>query len=78
MNQQVLPPDSAKYDNFCIFLIYPIPVPDELKMKIEARRDWLIESEQYGSDEKKRPGGKPKTQEDLFGLEGSFRQLNVD
>jgi hypothetical protein len=34
--------------------------------------------DKYRSDEKKRPGGRPKTQEDLFGLEGSFRQLNVD
>ncbi|XP_069691384.1 retinol-binding protein pinta-like [Periplaneta americana] len=50
---------------------------EEWKKKVEARRDWLIESEKYGCNEKKRPG-KPKTHEDLFGLEGSFRQLNVD
>jgi hypothetical protein len=50
----------------------------EWKKKVEARRDWLLESEKYRSDEKKRPGGRPKTHEDLFGLEGSFRQLNVD
>jgi len=51
---------------------------EKWKKKVEARRDWLIESEKYRSNEKKRPGGRPKTQEDLFGLEGSFRQLNVD
>lgn len=51
---------------------------EEWKKKVESRRDWLMESEKYRSDEKKRPGGRPKTQEDLFGLEGSFRQLNVD
>ncbi|PNF24411.1 Retinol-binding protein pinta [Cryptotermes secundus] len=51
---------------------------EEWKKKVEARRSWFIEGEKYRSDEKKRPGGRPKTQEDLFGLEGSFRQLNVD
>lgn len=53
-------------------------ITEEWKRKVEARRDWLVESEKYISDEKKRPGGRPKTEEDLFGLEGSFRQLNVD
>jgi len=51
---------------------------EKWKKKVEARRDWLIESERYRSQEKKRPEGRPKTHEDLFGLEGSFRQLNVD
>jgi hypothetical protein len=53
-------------------------VSEEWKKKVEARRDWFLENEKYRSDEKKRPGGRPKTQEDLFGLEGPFRQLNVD
>ncbi|PSN30162.1 hypothetical protein C0J52_27760 [Blattella germanica] len=47
------------------------------KKKVEGYRTWFKEQEKYRSDEKKRPG-KAKTQEDLFGLEGSFRQLNVD
>ncbi|XP_021924883.1 alpha-tocopherol transfer protein-like [Zootermopsis nevadensis] len=51
---------------------------EEWKKKVEARRGWLMEGEMYRSDEKKRVGGRPKTQEDLFGLDGSFRQLNVD
>ncbi|KAJ9594065.1 hypothetical protein L9F63_014508 [Diploptera punctata] len=50
----------------------------EWKRKVEDRRSWFLENEKYRSDEKKRPGGRPKTQEDLFGLEGSFRQLSVD
>lgn len=45
--------------------------------KVEARKQWLKDDEQYKVDESKRPG-KPKTSSDLFGLEGSFRQLNVD
>ncbi|KDR16730.1 Alpha-tocopherol transfer protein-like, partial [Zootermopsis nevadensis] len=53
-------------------------ITEEWKKKVEARRGWLMEGEMYRSDEKKRVGGRPKTQEDLFGLDGSFRQLNVD
>ncbi|XP_018027685.1 alpha-tocopherol transfer protein-like isoform X6 [Hyalella azteca] len=45
--------------------------------RVEARKQWLKEDEQYKVDESKRPG-KPKTSSDLFGIEGSFRQLNVD
>jgi hypothetical protein len=39
--------------------------------------DWFLADAESGVDEKKRPG-KPKTSQDLFGLEGSFRQLTVD
>lgn len=57
------------------------PSCDELavywKNKVESYRDWFLENEQYGTDESKRPG-KPKTTENVFGLEGSFRKLNVD
>lgn len=41
-------------------------------------RDYIRESEElYGTDEHLRPG-KPIDFENLFGMEGSFRKLNVD
>jgi hypothetical protein len=45
--------------------------------KMENYRDWFKEQESVKADESKRPG-KPKTHDDLFGLEGSFRQLVID
>lgn len=55
-----------------------LPWPtDYWLQRVDARRDWLLEDEKYGVDESKRPG-KAKTSADLFGIEGSFRKLNVD
>lgn len=39
--------------------------------------DYFKRAQTMGTDEKKRPG-KPKTSESVFGLEGSFRQLEFD
>ena len=47
------------------------------KKKVEDNREFLIQQENYRSDESKRPG-KPKTCAELFGVEGSFRKLSVD
>ena len=40
-------------------------------------RDFFIEDEQYGVDEKKRIG-KSKNPQTLFGVDGTFRQLQID
>ncbi|XP_077292070.1 retinol-binding protein pinta-like [Arctopsyche grandis] len=50
---------------------------DYWKKKLEDNRDWFLEEAKYKSDENIRLG-KPKISEMLFGIAGSFRQLNVD
>ncbi|XP_047098519.1 alpha-tocopherol transfer protein-like [Schistocerca piceifrons] len=52
-------------------------IQSEWRSRIERNAAFFKEDDKYGVDESKRPG-KPKTQTDLFGVEGSFRQLAVD
>ncbi|CAH0603258.1 unnamed protein product [Chrysodeixis includens] len=52
-------------------------ISDYWRAKVKEYSAWLDEDLQYGTDESKRPG-KPKTAEDMFGVEGSFRQLEFD
>lgn len=47
------------------------------EQRILAYRQYWVEENNYGTDERLRPG-KPVDFESLFGMEGSFRQLNVD
>lgn len=48
------------------------------KKKAEDNREFLLRQEIiFRADESKRIG-RPKTAQELFGIEGSFRQLTVD
>lgn len=50
---------------------------EEWKKKVIAKQEWFVEDSQYRVTESKRPG-KPITGLDLFGVEGSFKQLEFD
>lgn len=45
--------------------------------KLEEYTPWFKEQESVKANEALRPD-KPKTYDDLFGLDGSFRQLAID
>lgn len=45
--------------------------------KFISYRDFFIEEEQYGTDEKKRIG-LPHNADSVFGVMGSFRRLTLD
>ncbi|XP_069698950.1 alpha-tocopherol transfer protein-like isoform X1 [Periplaneta americana] len=45
--------------------------------KVDSYRDWFKLQENFKSDESKRQGGALNS-DDLFGFEGSFKELNVD
>jgi len=45
--------------------------------KLLSYRDWFLEQDKMKSDESKRIGEAFKSG-DLFGFDGSFRQLNID
>ncbi|KAH8310503.1 hypothetical protein KR044_001720 [Drosophila immigrans] len=47
------------------------------KQKLADNTKWFQEQEDKKANESLRPGA-PKTSDDLFGMEGTFRQLNID
>ncbi|KAL4715121.1 hypothetical protein ACJJTC_012168 [Scirpophaga incertulas] len=52
-------------------------IVDYWEQKIKLYGPWLQEDQQFGTDEQFRPG-QPKTAADMFGVDGSFRQLDFD
>lgn len=56
---------------------YVEDITEYWKRKVESYQSWFKENENYYSIESKRRG-KPKTSDIVFGVEGSFRRLDVD
>lgn len=52
-------------------------ITKDLEKRLVAKRDFFLEEDTFGVDEKKRIG-RPKNADSLFGLDGSFRQLAID
>jgi hypothetical protein len=50
---------------------------DAWKEKLQSYREWFVEQDKLKADESKRPG-KRIDSGDIFGFEGSFRQLSLD
>ncbi|GJQ80642.1 hypothetical protein Trydic_g9227 [Trypoxylus dichotomus] len=50
---------------------------DQWHKKLQDYLPWFQEQENIKADESKRPG-KPTNYDDLFGVDGSFRQLSID
>lgn len=51
--------------------------PDQWKKKLEEYGPWFKEQEKSKANEALRPGS-PKTADDLFGMDGTFRKLTID
>lgn len=54
-----------------------LSLPDAWVKKLEEYKDWFADQEKYKANEALRPG-KPTNYDELFGIDGSFRQLVID
>lgn len=59
--------ENGSYDEICA----------EWEKKVDQYRDYFKRNAEFGTDESLRPG-KAIDFDSMFGIEGSFRKLNVD
>lgn len=52
-------------------------IPDAWVKKMDEYKGWFAEHENIKANEALRPG-KPTNYDELFGIDGSFRQLVID
>jgi len=52
-------------------------IEDKWQTKVMENKSWLMEQARHKSNETLRPG-KPRSHADIFGIEGSFRRLDID
>jgi hypothetical protein len=71
-----LPTFSAKTATDIIFIII-FSFSEAWHKKLQEYGDWFKAEENVKANEALRPG-KPTNYDELFGIEGSFRQLSID
>lgn len=51
---------------------------DRMEMKLLKYRDYFLDEPNYGTEEILREGGLPFDYESCFGIQGSFKKLDID